>query len=248
MHRIISAIAALILLAACGGPTAMSPLDGLIALNTAARGGKDALEAVQTFATDIQIVEPTFTVDGRYVATRDGRMRIDILLNGERVFTEALDRDGGWSWSPDGGVKVTTAQGATALRRGIEFPFKLFGLHDMRARGHRLEIAGRERIGAIDYHVLTLTLDDGFQTRYYLNPDSGLIERERQFRAMHVDVDPNPLWIETEFLDYRPVGGVLFPHSQIERRLESGELLSTTIVSTIRLNTAPGADHFRQPR
>ncbi|MGH8130576.1 MAG: hypothetical protein ACRES3_06955 [Steroidobacteraceae bacterium] len=233
--------------ASCVNLRDQPPLDELIAMNTAARGGAPAIEAVRDYDSDIHIVEPSFEVDGRYVATRDGSMRVDILMDGERVLTEALHDGRGWSWSPGGGVTDASAQGVAALRHGIEFPFKLFGVHEMERRGHRLTTAGREKIGKIEYDVLTLTLDDGHESRYYLNPDTGLIERERQFRAMHVDVDPTPVWIETEYSDYCPVGEVLFPHRQVERRLDSGAVLSTLTIKAIRLNQEPAGNPFLPP-
>jgi len=176
----------------------------LVELNTAARGGAAAIEAVRVFDSDIRIVEPEFSVDGRYVATRDGRMRVDILVGGERVFTEALGPSGGWSWTPDQGVAPASPRGAAALRHGIELPFKL-------------------------------------------HPDTGLIERDRQLRALQVDVDPVPQMIETEYSDYRPVGGVLFPHRQVERAVASGETLATVSVRAIRLNAPVKDAHFLAP-
>ena len=211
-------------------------LEAIVARHVAARGGQAAIEAVRTFETTIRIVEPTFEVDGAYVATREGRMRVDILADGQRVFTEALDRDRAWTWNPGDGVREGTPQAAAALRHGIELPFKLFGLHEVRDRGHRLEFVGREEIAGVDYDVLRLTLDDGFETLYYLNAGTGLIDRDRQRRALHVDVDPTPEWIETTYEDYRPVAGVLFPHRQVERQLGSGKVLSTVTVREIRIN------------
>jgi hypothetical protein len=195
----------------------------------------------------LRIEEPTFAVDGRYVATRDGRMRIDVSMDGTRVFTEALDHARSWSWSPDEGVNEGSPQGSAALRHGIEFPFKLFGLHEMAARGHRLELQAREVVDGIDYHVLRLTLDDGFQVTYYVHPESWLIERERTRRALHVDVDPTPEWIETVYSDYRPVGGVLYPFKQMERQLTTGKVLSTGTVREIRINPPLAADRFAPP-
>lgn len=235
------------LAAACGGTPAGPDLDSLIAGNTAARGGAPAIGRVAAFESDVHIVEPAFAVDGTYVATRDGRMRIDISVDGSRVFTEALDRERAWSWTPDDGVREGSAAGAAALRHGIEFPLKLFGLHEMRSRGHRLESLGRETADGVDYHVVGLTLDDGFEVRYFLHPDTLLIERERTRRALHVDVDPTPEWIETAYDDYRVVGGVLFPHRQVERRLATGEVLATTTVRAIRINPPLAADRFSPP-
>jgi hypothetical protein len=222
-------------------------LERLIARHVEARGGAAAIEAVRTFDSEIRIVEPTFEVDGTYVATREGRMRVDIRVDGERVFTEALDRERTWSWTPDGGVRDGSAAGAAALRHGIELPFKLFGLHEVRDRGHRLEFVGREVLGGTNYHVLRLTLGDGFESLYYLDPDTGLIDRDRQRRALHVDVDPTPEWIETSYEDYRPVAGVLFPHRQVERQLATGKILATVTVREIRINPQLDPARFTPP-
>jgi hypothetical protein len=233
-------------IAACTSPGTPT-LEDLVELNTAARGGAAPIEAVQVFESDIRIVEPEFSVDGHYVATRDGRMRVDILADGERVFTEALGPSGGWSWTPDHGVAPASTRGAAALRHGIELPFKLFGLHELHRRGHVLASAGRESIGDTDYHVLTLRLDDGFEVRYYLHPETGLIERDRQLRALHVDVDPLPQLIETEYSDYRRIRGVLFPHRQVERAVSTGEVLATVTILSVRINRTPEPDRFSPP-
>jgi hypothetical protein len=233
------------LLAGCAdGPESMS-LDELIARHTKARGGAEAIESVRAIEIELTIAEPSYQADGRYVATRDGRMRIDVAMDGQDVFAEGLDGRRSWSWSPD---KVADSegseQGTAALRHGVEFPFKLYGLHEMRGRGHRLELLGRQRVDDTDYYKLQLTLDDGFQVQYFLNPNTWLIERERQLRALHVDIDPKPQWIEIVFSDYRPVGGVQFPYQQVERNLESGELLMTTTLTTIRINPVLDAARF----
>ncbi|MDP9199430.1 MAG: hypothetical protein M3O07_09485 [Pseudomonadota bacterium] len=117
----------------------------------------------------------------------------------------------------------------------------------MQRRGHRLELAGREVVDGIDYHVLKLTFDDGFESRYYIHPETWLIERDRQLRALHVDVNPEPEWIETVYDDHRAVDGVMYAPRQTERRLDSGELLATGTVGEIRLNRPVSDDHFHAP-
>lgn len=234
----------LLLCAGCTGSPDTGALESLIARHIDARGGVTAIEQIRTFESDIHIAEPTFEVDGTYVATRDGSMRIDINLGGERVFTEALHQGRGWTWSPEEGVREASEKGVAALRHGIEFPLKLFGLHEMQRRGHRLELAGRETVAGVAYHVMELTLDDGFACRYYLNPQTWLIERERTRRAMHVDVDPAEQWIETVYSDFRPVSGVLYPHQHVERVVDSGELLSTATIRSIRINAALDESRF----
>ena len=248
MTRITTLLGCAGLLASCTVSPEGISLDRLIEMHTAARGGADAIEAVHGIAIELRIAEPTYQIDGRYIATRNGQMRIDALQDGQPVFTEALDNGRGWSWSPGAASpSVESTQGSAALRHGLEFPFKLYGLHELRGRGHRLELLGRKKLDGIDYYQLQLTLDDGFQVRYFVNPDTWLIERSRELRALHVDIDPKPQWIETLFSDYRPVGGVQFPWHQVERKLESAEVLVTNTVTSIELNPALDPARFSAP-
>jgi hypothetical protein len=66
-------------------------LDDVIERNTKAMGGRAAIEAVKSIRFDLHIVDPGFEVDGTYRAARPGRMRIDAMMGGKHVFTEAFD-------------------------------------------------------------------------------------------------------------------------------------------------------------
>ena len=248
MARITTLLGCAWLLASCAGSAKALSLEELIARHSAARGGTEAIEAVHGISIELRIVEPTFQIDGRYIATRYGQMRMDAFQDGQHVFTEALDGEHGWSWSPGvASPTVESAQGNAALRHGIEFPFKLYGLHELQGRGHRLKLLGRQKFDGIDHYQLQLTLDDGFQVQYFLNPNTWLIERSRELRALHVDIDPKPQWIETVFSDYRPAAGVLYPWHQAERKLESREVLSTGTVTAIEINPKLDTARFSAP-
>src|SRR5687768_13137569 len=77
----------LVLLAAAA-LAAESTLDGLLRDHAAARGGAARIESMRNIALDLEIVEPGFTVDGRYAATRDGCMRIDVFAGGKHAISE----------------------------------------------------------------------------------------------------------------------------------------------------------------
>lgn len=64
---------------------------------------------------------------------------------------------------------------------------------------------------------------------------------------MHVDIDPTPQWIETVYSDYRPVGGVLFSHKQVEREVATGTVLSTGTIREIRINPLLAPERFSPP-
>ena len=212
-------------------------VDEVIARNTEATGGRAAIEAVKAIAVELHIVDPGFEVDGTYQAARPGRMRIDVMAKGKRVFVEAFDGKRGWQWNGKGDTPVdASAKAAAALQRGVEMPGKLYGLHELAGRGHKVELAGREKIEGVDYYALKVTFSDGYLITFYVDPATWLITRRRDVRALHVDVDPTPTTIEQRSSDFRKVNGVMFAFHGEEVDLQNGKVLETTTVKEIRVN------------
>jgi len=234
---IVSVVVVAIALFGCSrSPTTV---DEVIERHTKAMGGRAAIEAIQSIEIDLHIADPKFEVDGTYFAARPGKMRIDVNAGGERVFTEAFDGQRGWQWEGKGTAqKAATEKATAALRHGIELPGKLFGLHELKRRGHRIELAGREHIDGIQYYVLRLTLSDGYLTTLFVDPKNWLITRRRDVRPLHVDVDPTPTTIEQRSSDFRTIGGVQFAFASSETDLQSGKVLETTAVRSVKINPA----------
>jgi len=232
---------------------APDPLEDLIAKNTLARGGAEAIESARTVAIRLRIVEPKFTVEGLYQASRDGRMRIEVFAEGKRVFSEGYDGRRGWQLVA-GAEHATDSgpPGEAALRRGLELPTNLRGLHEMRQRGHRVALVSRELIGGVNFHVLELKLQDGitpegFTTFVYLNPVTYMIERQRDFRALHPAVDPSQKWIEQRYDDFRKVDRrmVSFKSSQVDA--QTGQIMQTTTILEVQTNPPLTDRAFARP-
>ncbi|HEY2712755.1 MAG TPA: hypothetical protein VGI60_09600 [Chthoniobacterales bacterium] len=137
-------------------------LEDVVARNTAAMGGQEALARMRAVGVHLHIVDPDFAVDGYYRVARPGKMRIDIEADGKHVYTEAFDGKRGWQWKGEGKTVVDESPKATAaLQHGIELPGHLFGLDEVRKRGHQLTLYGREQLEGTHYYVLRLTLKDG---------------------------------------------------------------------------------------
>ncbi|MEZ5920471.1 MAG: hypothetical protein R3C60_03865 [Parvularculaceae bacterium] len=71
------------------------PLAHIIAHKTEARGGANAIEAINNVRSKVEITEPKFTVSGVYRAM-DGAMRNDINEDDKRVYSEGVDKNGSW--------------------------------------------------------------------------------------------------------------------------------------------------------
>jgi hypothetical protein len=211
-------------------------LEDVIEGNTIAMGGQAAIEAVKSIEVDLHIVDPGFEVDGTYRAMRPGKMRIDVKTNGKHVFTEAFDGEHGWQWKGEGNQEAASPKATAALFHGVEYPGKLFGLHEMKQRGHQVELVGRENVDAINHYVLRLTLKDGYTTSLYVDPNSWLITRRRDVRPLHVDVDPTPTTIELRNSDFREIAGVKFPFATTDTDLKTGKVIESTTVKSIKVN------------
>jgi hypothetical protein len=207
----------------------------IIDRNTKAMGGWAAIEAAHSIEVNLHITDPGFEADGVYYAARPGKMRIDVSVAGKHVFTEAFDGQHGWEWNGKES-KPASAKAIAALQHGVELPGKIFGLHELKQRGHQIELAGREQIEGINYYALGLTLKDGYRTTLYVDPNSWLITRRRDFRPLHVDIDPTPTTIEQRSWDFREISGVQFAFAGSETDLKTGKVLETSQIKSIQIN------------
>jgi hypothetical protein len=222
-------------IALCGCNRVDLTIDDVIDRDTKAMGGRAAIEAIHSIEVNLHVSDPGAEVDGVYYATRPGRMRIDISVAGKHVFTEAFDGQRGWEWNGKES-KPASPKATAALQHGVELPGKLFGLHELKQRGHQVELVGREKIEGINYYALGLTLKDGYRTTLYVDPKTWLITRRRDFRPLHVDIDPTPTTIEQRSSDFREISGVRFAFAGSETDLKTGKVLETSRIKSIKIN------------
>lgn len=229
-----SAGAFLVLVLAGCTSMAGSQLSRLISRHTASRGGAERIEAVQRIRFDIEVEEPAFKVDVRYVADRTGRVRVDVFHEGKRVFSEGVDREGGWQAGEDGVSKPMSADGRKAIEHGRVF--NLYGLHEYERLGHRLSMQPREMIDGRAYEVVMLVFNDGFETWRGFDAETGLLAFSRDFRPLHPDIDPKPVWIESRYSDDREIEGVVFPFASRQEVRGTGEWLQSSRIRSIEIN------------
>jgi hypothetical protein len=211
-------------------------LSEIIARNTAAMGGAALIESVHSIQIQLHITDPGFEVEGVYRTMRPGRMRIDVMAGGKHVFTEAFNGQRGWQWKGEGEIVDEKAEATAALKHGVELPGKLFGLHEMESRGHHVTLLNREKIADTMYDVIQVTFSDGYTTSLYLDPKTSLITRRRDFRPLHVDIDPRPTTIETVFSDFREIAGLKFPFASADTDLQTGKVLEQTRIIKVEVN------------
>lgn len=241
MHHLLTL---LLLLAPVPALAAGETLDEILACNASKLGGEAAFGAIDNLRVELDIAEPGFEVQGTYVASRDGHMRIDIFANGRRVFAEGLNDQGAWKWSPDGGVEAANAQGAATLRNGVEAPGRFWTLRQLRERGLQVEWLEPGPLAHPNEWQLRLTRADGSKLDYFLSRTTCLPTREVSRRAFHPDVDPIELPVETAFNEPFSVDGVTrFRHGE-SRRLDIGEWLGTSRLRSLEHNVPLPEGYF----
>lgn len=210
-----------------------------IANMLAAYGGIDALKGVRTVVARGRIDDFLRQVSGGYgrIMRRPGSLRIEIRpeQGGE---IRVLDGDQGW-------------QGAGARF----YPAKPISLSSMRYQYGYLDVpmcladeSCTAQVGEVQelegrsYDLLFITAAGAPQLRVYLDRNSHLIHRVAADFSMG---SMGTSELATEYADFRPANGVLFP--RLLTNFAGGGKISVLTIESLEVNTPLGAEFFTPP-
>jgi len=221
-------------------PAATAPtVDEIVARYVSACGGLKKLQSVQTLREKGYM---TSGADRRALVTRErkrpDRTRFEITFQG---VTGVFVSDGrhGWRMSPFEGDEAPTPLPAEVVQEAAEQGDIEGPLVDYKAKGHQVELAGRESVGGREAYKLKLTLKSGAVRYEYLDAKSFhrvRTDSTRQARGRAVQV-------QTTYGDYKKVRGVLFPRL-IEVEAAGRPQKLRVVVETIEVNPPLGNDRF----
>jgi hypothetical protein len=221
-------------------------IDQVIARTTEAVGGVEALRALHNIRLVAEWTENGTAFRGDYRATRDGRMRIDVFVDGNRVFSEGIDRAGAWEQRGPAAAPAAVGEAPrNALSHGIAYRFD--GIWFAREQGRTVALQAEEQVDGVAYHVVRLGFPDGFETYLYVNPATWLIERQRDQRAYHPSNDPTRIRVETVQSAFAPLCGVRFARASRDVNLGTGATLSQNRVTEGRCNLAEAQLEIDRP-
>ena len=185
-------------------------VDELVAKNIEAKGGADALRAIQSVRFSGKMLVNEGQIELTFVQTkkRPGEVRNEASLQG-MTQVQAFDGKEGWQISPFRGrrdpEKMSTDD-VKSLREDAEFGGPL---EDWKAKGSTVEYLGTEDIDGTDAHKLKVTQKNGDVSFVYLDPDHFLEIRVLTQRIQHgAQIEE-----EKDLGDYEKVNGVYFPFS-----------------------------------
>jgi hypothetical protein len=245
-YRLFPAFLVLLTLALSGvsvaaplGKSAAAGSSPLVAQLLVAYGGKKALGEVRTVVARGRIDDFMRQVSGGYsrIMRRPGSLRIEIRpeQGGE---IRVLAGDQGWQGTGDR-FDPATPLSLSSMRYQyayLDVPMCLADASCTAQEGGIQEVAGRP------YDLLLVTAAGAPQLRVYIDRNRHLIHRVAADFAMGTMGSSE---LATEYADFRPANGVLFP--RLLTNFAGGNRISLLTIESLAVNIPLAADLFTPP-
>src|SRR5438034_3374869 len=207
---IVSVASALAVSAVCAQDKPQLTVDELVAKNVAAKGGADAIRALQSVRFTGKMLVNEGQIQLAYLETkkRPGEVRSEVTLQGMTA-VQAYDGAQGWKISPFQGRKDPEKMSADDTKSLMEDAEIDGPLVDWKAKGSSVEYLGTEDVDGTLAHKLKVMRKNGDVNFVYLDPDHFLEIRILKQRIKHgAQVE-----LETVLGDYEKINGVFIPFS-----------------------------------
>lgn len=239
--------AGLLLLLGASGVSAASPLpdvDTIIARHIAARGGAERMHAI----TSLMFEHGKYSEPGQE-GMGDATMMLMRpyykLVGDPRRKNELMEGYDGaaWEWYADPGFVIRTTGAASKAARhfaDVDGP-----LLDYKTKGYTAELAGAEVIAGHPTYDVRITMPDGYQTDNFIDQKSYQILASGHTAKVHAF--GNQVTSRTQYSDFRPVAGVLFPFRSTEVEIATGKELNAMEWGSISANQKIPVSWFSPP-
>jgi len=217
-------------------------VDELIEKNIQAKGGREKIQAIKTLRMTGKMamgqgMEAPITME----IARPDKMRTEFVFQG-MTGVQTYDGKDGWALMPFMGK--TTAEPISgkqleALKEQADFDGLLM---DYKAKGHQVELVGKEDLEGTPTWKLKVIKKNGDIGYYWLDAESFL-----EIKASgKTNVNGQEIQGETWFGDYKETGGVIFAHS-VENKAIGMPGSMTITIDKIEVNPDLSGDRFSKP-
>jgi len=204
--------------------------DEVIQKYTVNMGGLDAFNKISSAK-----MTGTYSVQGNdlglTVQVLNGKgMRSDIDAMGQSV-TSVYFNGKGWKVNPFAGITTPTDVTGTELNDFKAQSYLSNQLMDYIARGHQVELEGKETIEGIETYKIKLTnKDDSRVTTYFISTKDNTLIKSVTSR----DIQGQPTDVESWYSDLKEINGVKFFMTRDSKM--NGEVFQTIKYDKIELN------------
>jgi len=235
------ALAALVA-ASIAAPASAQTLDDILAKNLKAKGGLERIKAVKTIRmTGTMTLGPGMEAALVVEQKRPNSMRMEFTLQG-MTGVQAYDGNVGWQIMPFSGRTAAEPLAEDELK-GVQEQADFDGpLTDYKAKGHTVELVGKEKVEGSDAYKLKLTLKNGDVRYIFLDADQFLeVRMEGKTKVRGTDVES-----ESTLGDYKEVGGLMLPHAVESGQRGSPQKMKMTI-QKVELDVPIDDARFKMP-
>jgi len=229
-----------LLLAVLAAPAAAQTVDEVIAKSLEARGGLDKLKAIQSIRMAARMSMGPMELPMVIEMKRPGSFRADITVQG-KVAVQAYDGATAWGISPmgTGQPEPLPAEAAREMAEQADMDGPLL---DYKAKGHLVELVGKEKVEGRDAYKIKITKKGGDVEYHFLDAGSYLpvrVEARRTIRGTEIEG-------ESTLGDYREAGGFLWPYS-IQNGAKGRPEKQGLVVEKIEINPVIDDARFKMP-
>lgn len=215
--------------------------DEIVAKHVAAIGGMDKIKGINSLVMKTTLEVMGNEAEGTTTLVSGKGFRNEAAIMGNQMVQVVTDK-GGWAINPMGGgnAEALPAEQLKGMKDQLYFGGPLI---DYNTKGNKVELAGREKVGAVEAFKLNITTKDGDKTTYYIDPTTYYaIQMVKKGNMMGQDMD-----ITTTFADHKKSDyGVVYPATTTIDM--GGQFQITNKVTKVDVNTPVDAKIFEMPK
>jgi hypothetical protein len=199
-------------------------VDDVINKHVTALGGKENLSKINNMVMQGSLSFQGAEISLTFTQVNGKLNRQDISVMGMTGFDMLTDKEG-WSYMPFQGMQKPEPKSADEVKES-QGDLDIAGpLVDYAAKGHKVELQGKEDVDNTSCYKIKATLASGKEIVFFIDAASNMIKRIKDKRK----VNGQETDMQTDLADYKEVEGVKMAYSITQQ-------YGTVYVSAIKIN------------
>lgn len=219
---------------------AAQTVDEVIKKNIDAQGGVEKLKAVKSAKVTGKIIQQGLEIPIIIQQKRPNMVRVDVTFQG-KTQTGAYDGETGWKTNPFQGSPDPEKIAGDELKELQEQSDMDGPLVDYKAKGHTVELIGKEDLEGTPAYKLKLTLKNGDVRNIYIDADNWLtlkVNLKRKTPGGEMEAD--------QYVgNYKKVNGIMVPFS-IETKI-AGQTVNQIVFDKMEMDVPIEDSVFKMP-
>jgi len=215
-------------------------VDELIKKSIDAQGGAAKLKAVKSIKTTGKIIQQGIEIPITIQQKRPAMVRVDVTFQG-KTQTGAYDGEVGWKTNPFQGSPDPEKIAGDELKELQEQSDMDGQLVDYKAKGHTVELIGKEDMEGTPVYKLKLTLKNGDVRNIYIDAENSLtlkVNLKRKTPGGEIEAD--------QYMgNYKQVNGIMAPFS-LETKI-AGQTVNQIVFDKMEMDVPIDDSVFKMP-